>query len=85
MENDKNKQGVIYIGCYPTLSIKKNRIEVLSMKKFLVQYKNGHTEYIDALSCEKYKDMYKFIENDTQTAYIPFKSVQGVYELVEIK
>ena len=55
------------------------------MKKFLVQYKNGHTEYIDALSCEKYKDMYKFIENDTQTAYIPFKSVQGVYELVEIK
>jgi hypothetical protein len=29
MENDKNKQAVIYIGVYPTLSMKINRIEVL--------------------------------------------------------
>ena len=85
MENGKNKQAVIYIGQYPTLSIKKNRIEVLRMKKFLIQYKTRHAEYIETLSCEKYKDMYKFIESDTQTAYIPFKSVQSVYELVEVK
>ena len=90
MENGKNKQGVIYIGQYPTPSIKKNRIEVLRMKKFFVESLNGlENRFITAESCEIIDicghKHYKFVVSDTETPHILCNSVKGVYELVEVK
>lgn len=89
MENGKNKQGVIYIGVYPTLSIKKNRIEVLRMKKFLILKNYGLTEHITAKNCEIVDicghKHYKFVVSDTETPHILCNNVKGVYELVEVK
>ena len=90
MENGKNKQGVIYIGQYPTPSIKKNRIEVLRMKKFFVESLNGlENRFITAENCEIVDicghKHYKFVVSDTETPHILCNSVQAVYELVEVK
>jgi len=60
------------------------------MKKFFVESLNGlENRFITAISCEvadicKQKH-YKFIVNDTETRYIVCNTVQGVYELVEVK
>jgi hypothetical protein len=90
MENDKNKQAVIYIGVYPTLSMKINRIEVLRMKNFFVESLNGlENRFITAISCEIVDicghKHYKFVVSDTETPHILCNSVQGVYELIEVK
>lgn len=90
MENGKNKQGVIYIGQYPTPSMKINRIEVLRMKKFFVESLNGlENRIITAASCEVVEicghKHYKFVVSDTETPHILCNSVHGVYELVEVK